>query len=170
MRGFLKIIDRISEWSGKIAMWGILIVSGICVYEVFTRRLLGSPHVWTYEIVSLFYGFHFMILAAYTLLLKGHVAIDILYNRFSRKAQAFIDILTYLFFFFPFMLILLWLGGDNSWASWATSEKTATARLPLVIPVMKTVTPVTALLLLLQGFAFFYRRLFFLMKGEELSC
>jgi len=166
MRGLLKIFDRISEWSGKIAMWAILVVTGIVVYEVFTRRVLGSPHVWTYEIVTLFYGLHFMILAAYTLLLKGHVAIDIVYIRFSPKTQALVDIVTYLVFFFPFILILLWLGTDNSWASWATSEKTATARLPLVIPIMKTVTPVTALLLLLQGFAFFYRRIFFLIKGE----
>lgn len=168
MRTFLKIIDGVSEWTGKVAMWSILIVMAIVVYEVFTRRLFHSPHVWTYEIVTLFYGIHFMILAAYTLLLRGHVAIDIVYNRFTHKTQAVIDLVTYLAFFFPFVLVLIWLGTGNAVASWATSEKTLTARLPLVLPLMKTVTPVTALLLLLQGFAFFYRKIFFMIKGEEI--
>lgn len=149
-------------------MWALVVVVGIVVYEVVTRRVFHSPHVWTYEIITFFYGFHFMILAAYTLLYKGHVAIDILYLRFSPKTQAAFDIVTHLLFFFPFIIILLMVGFDNAVASWATGEKTLTARLPLVLPGMKTVTPITALLLLLQGFSIFYRRLFFLIKGKEL--
>lgn len=149
-------------------MWAIVVVVGIIVYEVFTRRVFGSPHVWTYEIITFFYGFHFMILAAYTLLHKSHVAIDIIYVRFSPKKQAVLDLVTYLLFFFPFVIILLMVGFDNAVASWATGEKTLTARLPLVLPGMKTVTPVTALLLLLQGFSIFYRRLYFLKKGKVL--
>ncbi|MDI6755946.1 MAG: TRAP transporter small permease subunit [Thermodesulfobacteriota bacterium] len=149
-------------------MWALVVVVGIIIYEVFTRRVFRSPHVWTYEIITFFYGFHFMILAAYTLLHKGHVAIDIIYLRFSPKTQAVLDLCTYLFFFFPFVIILLYVGFDNAVASWATREKTLTARLPLVLPGMKTVTPIAALLLLLQGFSIFYRRLFFLIKGKAL--
>ncbi len=149
-------------------MWALVVVVGIIVYEVITRRVFGSPHVWTYEIITFFYGFHFMILAAYALLHKSHVAIDIIYIRFSPKKQAVLDLVTYLLFFFPFVIILLYVGFDNAVASWATREKTLTARLPLVLPGMKTVTPVTALLLLLQGFAIFYRRLYFLKKGKVL--
>lgn len=168
MRYLLRVIDRISEWSGKIAMWGILIVACIVVYEVFTRRVLGSPHVWTYEIVTFFYGFHFMILAAYSLFLKGHVAIDIIYDRFSARTRAIMDLVTYLIFFFPFVIVLLWFGSGNALASWATNEKTSAARIAFVIPIMKSITPITALLLLLQGFALFYRRIFFYLKGEEI--
>ncbi|MBM4330405.1 MAG: TRAP transporter small permease subunit [Deltaproteobacteria bacterium] len=168
IRTLINIIDTISEWTGRFAVWALVVVVGIIVYEVITRRVFGSPHVWTYEIITFFYGFHFMILAAYTLLHKGHVAIDIIYIRFSPKKQAVLDLVTYLFFFFPFVIILLYVGFDNAVASWATGEKTLTARLPLVLPGMKTVTPIAALLLLLQGFSIFYRRLFFLTKGREL--
>jgi TRAP-type mannitol/chloroaromatic compound transport system permease small subunit len=167
VRRLLKTFDRISEWAARVAMWGLCIVTGIVVYEVVTRRVFHSPHVWTYEIITLFYGAHFMLLAAYTLLKQGHVAIDILYNRLRPKTQAILDIVTYLIFFFPFLFVLFKVGASLATASWATSEKTLTARLPIVLPAMKTVTPVTAALLLLQGFSLFYRRLYFLIKGED---
>lgn len=167
MRRLLRIFEQISEWTARVAMWGLCIVTGIVVYEVVTRRVFHSPHIWTYEIITLFYGAHFMLLAAYTLLKHGHVAIDIIYNRLQPKTQAILDIITYLIFFFPFLIVLFYVGTSLATASWATSEKTLTARLPVVLPAMKTVTPVTAGLLLIQGFSIFYRRFYYLIKGEE---
>ncbi|MBI5969272.1 MAG: TRAP transporter small permease subunit, partial [Deltaproteobacteria bacterium] len=84
-REFTKICDSVSEWTGQGAAWLIWIVMGLCVYEVITRRFFDSPHIWTYEVTNIFYGAHFMILAAYTLLYRGHVSVDIVYVRFSRK-------------------------------------------------------------------------------------
>lgn len=168
IRSIVKTIDAVSEWTGRIAIWALVVVTGIVVYEVVTRRLFHSPHVWTYEIITFFYGFHFMILAAFALLHRAHVSIDILYNRLSPKTQAVLDVITYLLFFFPFTIILFKVGLTNAIASWMTSEKTLTARLPMVTPAMKSITPVTAVLLFLQGFSIFYKRLFFLIKGHDL--
>ena len=168
MRTILKIIDSISEWTGRIAIWTVCIISGIVVYEVVTRRVFGSPHVWTYEVITLFFGFHFMILAAYALLHRAHVSIDLIYNHMRPKWRAALDVITYLVFFFPFVIVLFKVGWENAAASWAVMETTLTARLPIVMPSMKTITPLTAFLLLIQGFAIFYRRLYFLIKGEEL--
>ncbi len=167
MRKILTIIDKISEGTARVAMWGLCIVTGIVVYEVITRRVFHSPHVWTYEIITLFYGAHFMLLAAYTLLKRGHVSIDILYNRMSPKVRTILDIITYIIFFFPFVIVLFYVGASLAASSWATNEKTLTARLPIVLPVMKTITPVTAFLLLMQGFSLFSRRIFFLIHGKD---
>lgn len=109
-----------------------------------------------------------MILAAFALLHRAHVSIDIFYNRLSPRTQAILDVITYLFFFFPFIIILFKVGFTNAIASWMTHEKTLTARLPFVTPAMKSITPVTAVLLFLQGFSIFYKRLFFLVKGQDL--
>ncbi len=167
MRKILTIIDKISEGTARVAMWGLCIVTGIVVYEVITRRVFHSPHVWTYEIITLFYGAHFMLLAAYTLLKRGHVSIDILYNRMSPKIKTILDIITYIIFFFPFVIVLFYVGASLAASSWATNEKTLTARLPLVLPVMKTITPITAFLLLIQGFSFFSRRIYFVIHGKD---
>ncbi len=109
-----------------------------------------------------------MMLAAYTLLHRGHVSIDILYNRLPPKKQAILDIFCYLCFYFSFIVVLFWVGMTNAITSWITREATLTARLPFVMPAMKTITPVTAFLLFIQGFSIFYKRIFFLIKGHHL--
>jgi len=167
VRSLLKVIDKISEGTALVAMWGLCIVTAIVVFEVVTRRVFHSPHVWTYEIITLFYGAHFMLLAAYTLLKRGHVCIDIIYNRLQPKTRAVLDIITYLIFFFPFLIALSYVGTSLAISSWATNEKTLTARLPFVLPTMKTITPITAILLIIQGFSIFYRRLYFSIYGKE---
>jgi len=170
LRTLIRFIDGISEWVAKIAMWSLCIVTGIVVFEVVTRRLFHQPHVWTYEIITFFYGAHFMLLSAYALKKKAHVAIDILYNGLTPKTQAVLDVISYTIFFFPFLFVLLKVGASLASASWATGETTLTARLPIILPALKTVTPVTAAILIIEGFAMFYRRIYFLVKGEEFSC
>jgi TRAP-type mannitol/chloroaromatic compound transport system permease small subunit len=170
VRGFIRFIDGISEWVAKTAMWALCVVTAIVVYEVVTRRVFHQPHVWTYEIISIFYASHFMLLAPYALLKKGHVSIDVLYQNLSPKTQAILDVISYIIFFFPFLIVLLNVGWSLAAASWATGETTLTARLPVIMPLLKTVTPVTALLLIIQGFSIFYRRVYFLAKGKEFEC
>lgn len=170
MRGFIRFLDGISEWVAKTAMWALCIVTAIVVYEVVTRRIFGQPHVWTYEVITFFYAAHFMLLAPYALLKKGHVSIDVLYQKLSPKTQVVLDLISYIIFFFPFLIVLLQVGASLAAASWATGETTLTARLPIIMPLLKTVTPLTAFLLLLQGFSIFYRRIYFLVKGKEFQC
>ena len=168
MRRFVKILDSISERTGLIFIWLISVVLVIMVYEVISRRVLHDPHVWTFEIITLFSAAHFMVLAAYTLRHGAHVSIDIIYLRFSPKGRSVLDIISYLLFFFPFAFILFKVGFDSASASWATGETTLTAHLPLVLPIMKTIVPVAALLLLIQGLANLIRSVFFVTRGEEL--
>ena len=42
-----------------------------------------------------------MIVAGYALLHRSHVTIDILYEKFNKRTQAIIDVVSYLIFFFP---------------------------------------------------------------------
>jgi len=167
IKRFTKICDRISELTGRSAAWLIWPVMGLCVYEVVTRRFFGSPNIWTYEVTNIFYGAHFMILAAYTLLYRGHVAIDLVVVRFSPRTQLILSVMNYLVFFFPFILVILYVGLDSSADSWKFWEKTSIG-LPLIYPIMKTLPPVTAFLLLVQGLSEFAKMLLpGPAKGEE---
>jgi TRAP-type mannitol/chloroaromatic compound transport system permease small subunit len=162
---FTKICDRISEKIGWAVSWLIWIAMGLCVYEIFTRRFFDSPHIWTYEVTNIFYATNFMLLAAYALLHKGHVAVDLFYVRFKPKNQAILDTINYLIFFFPFTLVLLYVGTDSAISAWAVYERTSIG-LPLIYPIMKTVTPVTALLLAMQGLSELVKILSAAAKGE----
>jgi TRAP-type mannitol/chloroaromatic compound transport system permease small subunit len=106
-----------------------------------------------------------MLVAAYTLLNKGHVCVDLFYVRCSPRTQTILDFINYLIFFFPFTLVLLYVGGDSALSSWAYFEKTSIG-LPFVYPLLKTVTPVTAFLLLAQGLSELTKLFLRSAKGE----
>ena len=161
-----RILDAISDWIGKSFAWLIWIVMGLCVYEVITRRFLNAPNIWSYDVTSLFYAIHFMVLGGYTLLHQGHVAVDIVYIRFSPRVQAILKLLGYLLFFFPFIIILLYVGMKSAASSWEYKERTSVG-IPLVMPLMKTITPVTAFLLLVQGVSELIKGLLYFTKGDN---
>jgi TRAP-type mannitol/chloroaromatic compound transport system permease small subunit len=167
LESFLKGLEKISEWSGRIFIWLIVPLTVLVVYEVISRRVFDAPHIWAPEVTDFLYGPYFMLVAAYTLLYKGHVAIDIIYNRFSPRVRGILDIITYLIFFFPFCGIAFYQGIVFAKTSWLIHETSGSAALP-VIPEIKTVIPVTFALLLLQGLAIFIRSIIQAVKGETI--
>ncbi len=167
LKTFLKSIDNISEWTGRIFIWLVVPLTAVVVFEVISRRIFDMPHIWAPEVTDFLYGPHFMLVAAYTLLYKGHVAIDIIYNRFSPRVRGILDIITYLVFFFPFCSIVFYQGVIFAKTSWLIHETSGSAALP-VIPEIKTVISVTFALLLLQGLANFIRSIIQAVKGEAL--
>jgi TRAP-type mannitol/chloroaromatic compound transport system permease small subunit len=167
VRRTLEFIDSISEWTGRIFSWVIVVLNLLVISEVVLRRLLNRPTIWNFELTIQLYAFFFMIVAAHALYHRSHVAVDILYQRFSRRTQAVLDVITYCLFFFPFLTVLLYEGTKFAANSWAVKEKSWSVFAPPLYPI-KTVIPVMAFLLLLQGLAVFIRQLHMAITGEEL--
>jgi TRAP-type mannitol/chloroaromatic compound transport system permease small subunit len=167
IKTFLNGVDQIGEWTGRIFMWLIVPLTVLVVFEVISRRFFEAPHIWTTEVTDFIYGPHFMLVAAYTLLYKAHVRIDVIYERFSPRTRGILDIITYMIFFFPFCIVVLYQGiifASTSWSIGETSESAALRILPLV----KTVIPVSIGLLLIQGLATYIRAITQAIKGEEI--
>jgi TRAP-type mannitol/chloroaromatic compound transport system permease small subunit len=164
---FLKGIDRISEWSGKIAIWLIIPLTLVVAYEVVSRRVFNAPHIWATEVTAYLYGPHFMLVAAYTLLYRGHVSIDLLFGHMSQRVQGILESINHLLFFFPFCGLLLYNGIIFAQTSWAQHETSGSAALPFV-PEIKTVIPLTFALLLLQGLANFIRSVNLAIRGKTI--
>lgn len=167
LKGIINFIQTISEWSGRIFSGTILILMMLSCYEVFTRRVLHSPTIWTHEILSYIFCASVMLTMGYTLLYKGHATVDILYERFSRRTKALIDIICFVFFMGLFTVVFLTDAIKFASTSWAIQERTPSAFNAVVYPA-KTILPVGAVLLLLQGFADFLKNVIFLVKGERL--
>jgi TRAP-type mannitol/chloroaromatic compound transport system permease small subunit len=167
LNSFLKFIDKTSEWSGKIFIWLIIPLTVVVVFEVIARRIFNAPHIWAPEVTDYIYGPHFMLAAAYTLLYKGHVSIDIIYQKFSPRVRGTLDVITYTIFYFPFCIIVFWQGILFAKTSWEIGETSGSAALP-VVPEIKTVIPVTFALLLLQGLATYIRSIALAVKGKEI--
>jgi TRAP-type mannitol/chloroaromatic compound transport system permease small subunit len=166
LNSVLKAFDWISEWTGRIFIWLIIPLTVLVVFEVVSRRVFNAPHIWATEVTNYLYGPHFMLVAAYTLLYKSHVSIDIIYGRYSPRIRGILDIVTYLIFFFPFCIIVFYQGIVFAQTSWSIGETSESAALR-VVPLIKTVIPVTFGLLLLQGLANFIRSIMLVFRGKE---
>jgi TRAP-type mannitol/chloroaromatic compound transport system permease small subunit len=111
------------------------------------------------------FGAYVVLCGGHILASGGHVNVDILYSRFSRKAQAKLDIVTS-FLFFMFCVMMVYYGGSLAWESLSTFEHSQSAWNPPIYPVKLTI-PLGGGLLLLQGIAKLMRDILLVVKGED---
>jgi TRAP-type mannitol/chloroaromatic compound transport system permease small subunit len=167
LKTFVQALDKVSEWSGKVCIWLIVPLTSLVVFEVISRRIFDAPHIWATEVTDYIYGPHFMLVAAYTLLHRAHVSIEVIYEHFSPKVKAFFDCFTHLIFFFPFCIVVIFQGIVFAHTSWAIGETSDSAALRIV-PLVKTVIPVAFILIFVQGLADFIRSVHHIVKGKEI--
>ncbi|MDF1590522.1 MAG: TRAP transporter small permease subunit [Desulfobacterales bacterium] len=162
MNRFLFFIDRMSQWVGKAFAWTILVLCLATTYEVFVRYVLRNPTAWAFDVSYIMYGTLFMMAGAYALSRNAHVRGDFVYRLWPPRIQASIEIVLYFIFFFPGVLALIYAGYDYAAESWGYRPYGFTGPIgeisinsPAGVPVfpLKTVIPVAAFFLLLQGIA-----------------
>jgi TRAP-type mannitol/chloroaromatic compound transport system permease small subunit len=146
-------IDRLTSALGRAAAWLALVVVLLQFALVVARYLFGLGSVWLTETVIYAHAALFMLAAAWTLRVGGHVRVDIFYADASAHTKALIDFVGALVLLLPFMVVLIWLSVPYAARSWSILEHSQEASgLPLVF-VLKTLIPVFALLMALQGIA-----------------
>lgn len=166
MHNVVRIIDKIAVWSGKILGWLVFPLVGGLVYEVFARYMFNAPTIWAYEMTYMLYGGIFMLGAAYTLFKGSHIRTDILYSKWSARRKGIIDAFMYLFFFFPGIILFFILGWDYASHSWAIGEVSDSSPWRQPIYPFKTVLPVSAFLLLIQGVSEFIKAVYSARHGR----
>lgn len=147
----IKVIDQISIWTGKTASWLVIPLAAVLAYEVFIRKI-AHPTIWAHDWATQFYGTHFLIPAAWTLYLGKHIRTDMLYEKWSLRTQAWVDLLLYVFLFLPGMLMFFYLCCEYAAESWDLEERLLTPGRPPAY-YFKTVLPIGVGLLILQGVA-----------------
>lgn len=162
---WIKYIDQISEWTGIAAAWTVLPLTLVVTYEVVMRDFFNHPSNWGYDVCWMIFGLQFMIGGAYTLLHKGHVRIDIVYNILSPRAQQIFDSVVYVVFFLFVLIIFTWAGIKFAADAWISGEYLSTSTWKFPSSAIKTVIPVGYFLLSLQSLAELIRSLSRLRKG-----
>ena len=153
MTGIADRIDRLTTLIGRTAAWLVLVIVLLQFALVVARYLFGLGSIWLTETVIYAHAALFMLAAAWTLRAGGHVRVDVFYAEASPRTRAVIDLAGALTLLLPFALVLLWLSLPFAARSWAILERSQeTSGLPLVF-VLKTLIPVFAVLMALQGIA-----------------
>jgi TRAP-type mannitol/chloroaromatic compound transport system permease small subunit len=165
--GIAERIDRAMAAIGRAAAWLALAVVLLQFGVVLLRYVFGAGSIWLQESVVYAHAGLFMLAAAWTLAAGGHVRVDILYARATPRRQALINLVGTLVFLIPFMTALLVLSLPYVARSWAIFERSREASgLPFVF-VLKTLIPVFAGLMLLQGAAMVIRAGITLATGRR---
>jgi TRAP-type mannitol/chloroaromatic compound transport system permease small subunit len=165
MTRFLFFIDSLSTWVGKAFAWLILVLTLGVSYEVFVRYVLGAPTSWAFDFSYITYGGLFLMAGAYTLSRNGHVRADVVYRFWKPRNQAIIDLTLYIIFFLPAVLAFIYAGWN--YAAMSIRFREVSIFSPAGVPVfpLKTLVPVTGVLLLLQGIAEIIRCILCIRSG-----
>lgn len=145
-------IEVISEAIGRLDAFLILPLLVVVAFEVLMRYGLNAPTVWAFEATTLLYGVHFALAFAYTHKHGGHVAIDVLAARLSKRWRSLLRIATNVVLFLPTVgLLAIWssLYAATSWVHW---ERASTSWAPPLYP-FKTIMALGFILLFFQGVA-----------------
>jgi len=163
-----RSFDTLSLWTGRLFCLLALPLVFALTYEVIARYAFHAPTVWAFDVTYMLYGSHFMLGAAYTLLKGGHIRTDIFYQNWSVRTRGRVDATLYLFLFFPGMAFFFWMGLQE--ALHAIDIREVSDQSPWRPPLypFKTVIPVAAFLLILQGISEFLKAAYAGVVGRAL--
>ena len=159
-------IDRFSKLIGNIVCWiTIPLILGM-VYEVFARKLFLAPTIWAYDMSRFLYGALFMLGAGYALSKGVHIRADFLYRNFKVKTQGMVDFWLYLLFYFPGLLVFLYMTIGFVQESIMRSERGMdTTWMPYMWPI-KTCLLIGIIFLLIQGVSELLKSYYAYKKGR----
>ncbi|MEK6708970.1 MAG: TRAP transporter small permease subunit [Nitrospinota bacterium] len=175
MQRVLLYIDGLSLRVGHAFAWCIMVLTVAVCYEVIVRKVFRDPTAWAFDISYIMYGALFMMGGAYALSRESHVRADFLYRLWRPRVQAGLEFVLYIVFFFPGVLALVYAGFDFARESWSyrpygpggpVGEISINSPIGVPVSPLKTVIPVAAFFLLLQGIAQIIRCVVCLRTGE----
>ena len=157
MERFEHFMDRLSQGVGHAFAWCIVVLTLGISYEVVVRYAFRAPTTWSFDLSYMMYGALFFMAGAYTLARGGHVRADIFYRLWAPRTQAKMDLVLYFVFFFPGIAALVWAGTEHAEESWRYREVSIFSPAGVPLYPLKTLLPIGAALLFLQGVAEVFR-------------
>ncbi len=150
---FVLYLEALNEWVGRALSWLALLMVLVTFGVVVLRYAFDMGWIAMQESVTYMHAILFLGGAAYTLKHHGHVRVDIFFHRFSRRGQAWVDLLGSLFLLIPVSLFIAWVSWDYVASSWELFEGSREAGGLPGVYLLKTMIPAMSGLLILQGLA-----------------
>lgn len=153
LRALVQAIDRFTDLTGRALAWLVLAMGLLTALIVIMRYGFNYNSIFAQELVTYFHGCLFMLGAAYALKQGAHVRVDIFYRNFNPRARAWVDALGGIVFLMPFCLFVAGVSWQFVSDSWAITEVSPEPGGIPAVYLLKTLIPLMALNLLLQGLA-----------------
>ena len=162
----VKWVDYISTKLGRFTMYTIFLMIAVLLLGAITRNIINMPLSWTIEMAQFIITGYYIIGGAYSMQLEDHVRMDLLYERYSTKTKAKIDVATNIFLVIYLVTLLI---GSISSTMYAIEygQRKFSEWNPSMIPI-KVIMVFGIFLMLLQSISTFFKDLA-TAKGIEIS-
>jgi TRAP-type mannitol/chloroaromatic compound transport system permease small subunit len=157
-----QLIDGLNERIGRNLMWAVLAAVIISAVNAVVRKAFDMSSNAFLEIQWYLFAAVVMLGSAYTMLRQGHVKIDVIVGRFSKRTQIIVECLGIVFFLFPFVYKVNELVWPLVIQAYNSGEMSQNAGGLIRWPVYALV-PAGFILLGLQGLSELIKRIGFLM-------
>ena len=166
IRHYVRIIDRLSDYVGYLAMMLIFVMVGVLLLDALTRNVVHIPLHWCIEFAQFTLAAYYFMGGAMTIKDDSHVRMDLFYERLSPRGRAKMELVTIgcMLFYLSVMLI-----GSISSLRYAieTGERRFSMWNPSMIPI-KALMVACIVLMLLQGVSLVFKHIATL-RGADLS-
>ena len=162
----VHFIDRFTGRLGQLLAWLSLGMALLTTLIVVLRYGFNLGSILAQESVVYMHGALFLLGAAYALKQGAHVRVDIFYRNFSPIRKAWVNSLGGILFLLPLCVFITMSSWDYVLESWAMRESSPEpGGIPAVF-ILKTLIPVAAINLALQGVAEVLRSALVLVDGD----
>ncbi|MFC5586270.1 TRAP transporter small permease subunit [Nitratireductor kimnyeongensis] len=146
-------LDRINRAVGATVRWLALAMVLVQFGTVVLRYVYGISFIFMNETVLYLHATLFMLAAGYTLLVDGHVRVDIFYGLLGSRGKARIDIFGALCFLIPSTAMIGWFSWPSVRNSWSIMEGAISVGGIPASFLLKSLIPAFCVLLIIQGLA-----------------
>ena len=151
MFNFDKIIDNLIERISDFLMLLLLAMITMIFISVICRFFFNVNFIALQELIMYFHATIFMFGISYALKKDAHVKIDIIYNILPKKIKTYISIASILLFILPMSIFLIYISIGMTIQSWSIFEGSSEAGGLDLVFILKTIIPLTGILILLQS-------------------
>jgi TRAP-type mannitol/chloroaromatic compound transport system permease small subunit len=156
-----RLIDSFNEQIGKLIMWLVLAAVLISAGNAILRKAFNFGSNASLEIQWYLFAAIFMLGVGYVMLKNGHVRIDFVSSKLSKRSNAIIDAIGIVAFTIPLALIMINLSWPYAWRSLVSGEMSQNAGGLIRWPVMMLI-PIGFGILLAQALSELIKRVAFL--------
>ena len=156
-----RVIDAVNYWLGKVVMWLVLAAVLISAGNAIVRKAFNLGSNAFLEIQWYLFAGVFMLGVGYVMLKNGHVRIDFVSSRLSKRTNAIIDAIGIVVFTIPLSFIMIDLGWPLFYRAYVSGEMSQNAGGLIRWPVLGLV-PLGFVILLTQALSELIKRLAYL--------
>lgn len=161
-----RALDSVIQGFGRLSAWLWPILMMIIIVNVVSRYVFAQGFIELEELQWHIYSAGFLFALSYALLWDSHVRVDLVRERISYRAQAWIELIGLIFILAPFVGLLLYFAVPYVIDSWTMNEASSAPGGLSQRWIVKSTLPIGLGLLLIAAFSRLVRLLAFLFGAE----